>query len=166
MYVQDLNESLVMEDSEGKVDFDSAAMSDPVGAGWGMDDLDAMLLQGMQKKKRQRIALYGVIAVVGLGLGVVVTLATASALAKPEPAAPPPVPKDCVDFSNPAGDNVTITCPKYTGPDGQEVDCTLCNPNKHSDKPCPSGCNCLAYCNPDKGVVARPASAAPLTSVL
>jgi len=81
-------------------------------------------------------------------------------------APPPPAPKDCDDFSNPAGDNVTMTCPKYTGPDGQEVDCTLCNPNKHSDKPCPSGCNCLAYCNPDKGVVARPASAAPLTSVM
>ena len=53
MYVQDLNESLVVEDSEGGVDFDGAQMNDPVGAGWGMDDLDAMLLKGMQKKRRQ-----------------------------------------------------------------------------------------------------------------
>ena len=74
--------------------------------------------------------------------------------------------QDCADFSNPAGDNVTITCPKYTGLDGQEVDCSLCNPNMNSDKRCPSGCNCLAYCNPDKGVVARPVFAALLTSVM
>jgi hypothetical protein len=38
---------------QGTSDFDEAQGSDPVGAGWGMDDLDSMLLKGMQKKRRQ-----------------------------------------------------------------------------------------------------------------
>ena len=36
-------------------DFDGQGSSDPVGAGWGMDDLDSMLLQGMQKKRQQYV---------------------------------------------------------------------------------------------------------------
>ena len=39
------------EDKE--FDFDGQGSSDPVGAGWGMDDLDSMLLKGMQKKRQQ-----------------------------------------------------------------------------------------------------------------
>ena len=58
MYVQDLNESLVVDEASGGDDegLEMAQMNDPVGAGWGMDDLDAMLLKGMQKKRRQCVA--------------------------------------------------------------------------------------------------------------
>lgn len=38
---------------DNEFDFDGQGSSDPVGAGWGMDDLDSMLLKGMQKKRRQ-----------------------------------------------------------------------------------------------------------------
>lgn len=40
-----------MQESQ-EFDFDGQA-NDPVGAGWGMDDLDSVLLKGMKKKRRQ-----------------------------------------------------------------------------------------------------------------
>ena len=89
MYVQDLNEGADRRDrgawparacvcgvacvwladvatrraqDDKEFDFDGQGSSDPVGAGWGMDDLDSMLLKGMQKKRRQRAA--GLVAVI------------------------------------------------------------------------------------------------------
>ena len=46
--------TLLIEFKEIKeFDFEGGSGADPVGAGWGMDDLDSMLLKGMKKKRQQ-----------------------------------------------------------------------------------------------------------------
>eukprot|EP01051_Picozoa_sp_SAG22_P013993 SAG22_NODE_1636_length_3923_cov_3.294195_3_plen_997_part_00 len=157
MYVQDLNEGLASD--EDKINFDESA-ADPVGAGWGMDDLDAMLLKGIKKKARRRMILTVALVVVGCVCSAVVMHKVVDPNMGGRTPIIAPGPGKCLTaFPVPQCAHTTgcsmqpPTC-SYTGTKAQG-NCDSCAKGKDPDGPpeCSAFCTCIAHCD-KPGVVA------------